>query len=200
MTEIPPPLVDVVRGRYRLEGELGGGGMATVYPAWDLRHDRPVALEVLHPGLSQALGAKRFLREIRLCARLQHPYVLTVQDSGEAGGRSGSPCPLSKGRCCARLQSERQRLPFDVALFGAGVPSRTIRRLRANWRRWVCGFTYYGAPSTRIPRASVRFTGHRSAICSSRWRCSSVSGPVNSTSRSSRVMTPSEGGSRRSPS
>jgi eukaryotic-like serine/threonine-protein kinase len=70
--------------RYRIERELGRGGMATVFLAHDLRHDRPVALKVLHPHLAQALGPGRFLREIRLCARLQHAHILAVHDSGEA--------------------------------------------------------------------------------------------------------------------
>jgi eukaryotic-like serine/threonine-protein kinase len=60
--------------------------MATVYLARDLRHDRPVALKVLHPELASTLGPERFLREIKLCARLQHPHILTVHDSGESAG------------------------------------------------------------------------------------------------------------------
>ena len=62
--------------RYPIERELGRGGMATVYLAHDLRHDRPVALKVLHPDLAAALGPERFLREIKLAARLQHPHIL----------------------------------------------------------------------------------------------------------------------------
>jgi serine/threonine protein kinase len=71
-------------GRYRIDGPLGRGGMAVVYRAHDLKHDRPVALKVLRPELAASLGAERFLREIRLAARLQHPHILTVLDSGEA--------------------------------------------------------------------------------------------------------------------
>ena len=66
--------------RYRIERELGRGGMATVYLAHDLRHDRPVALKVLHAHLGHALGPERFLREIKLAARLQHPHIRTVHD------------------------------------------------------------------------------------------------------------------------
>ena len=66
--------------RYAIERELGRGGMATVYLAHDLRHDRPVALKTLHPELTVSLGSDRFLREIRLTARLQHPHILTVLD------------------------------------------------------------------------------------------------------------------------
>src|SRR4029079_12977040 len=71
---------------YRLERELGRGGMATVYLAEDLKHHRPVAVKVLHPELAAALGHERFLREVEIAARLQHPHVLTLIDSGEADG------------------------------------------------------------------------------------------------------------------
>ena len=72
------PLADALRDRYVIERELGRGGMATVYLAHDLRHDRPVALKVLHPELAETLGPERFQREIQLAARLQHPHILTV--------------------------------------------------------------------------------------------------------------------------
>ncbi len=83
MTGVPAQLQAAVEGRYRLERELGRGGMATVYLAQDLKHDRPVAFKVLHPDLAAALGPERFQREIRFAARLQHPHILTVLDSGE---------------------------------------------------------------------------------------------------------------------
>ncbi len=72
--------------RYRLDRELGRGGMATVYLAHDLKHDRPVALKLLHPEIAVVLGSERFQREIMLAARLQHPHILAVHDSGEAAG------------------------------------------------------------------------------------------------------------------
>ncbi|HEY6947533.1 MAG TPA: protein kinase, partial [Gemmatimonadales bacterium] len=80
--------------RYTIERELGRGGMATVYRAQDLRHDRPVALKVMHPELGSLLGEERFLREIRLTARLSHPHILPVFDSGSAGGELwyATPC------------------------------------------------------------------------------------------------------------
>jgi serine/threonine-protein kinase len=89
MTDLRAQLQDGLSGSYALERELGRGGMATVFLARDLRHDRPVALKVLHPELAASLGPERFLREVRLAARLQHPHVLTVLDSGEAvvGGK-----------------------------------------------------------------------------------------------------------------
>jgi eukaryotic-like serine/threonine-protein kinase len=75
-------LQDGLAGTYALEREVGRGGMATVYLAHDIKHDRPVALKVLHPDVAAALGAERFLREIRITAHLQHPHILTLIDSG----------------------------------------------------------------------------------------------------------------------
>jgi serine/threonine-protein kinase len=72
--------------------------MATVWLAHDLRHDRPVALKVLHAELASVLGPDRFLREIRLAARLQHPHILTVLDSGDAGGRLWYTMPYVEGK------------------------------------------------------------------------------------------------------
>ena len=79
-------LRDNLAGRYEIEREIGRGGMATVYRAHDTQHDRPVALKVLHPELAASLGVERFQREIRLAARLQHPHILGVYDSGETDG------------------------------------------------------------------------------------------------------------------
>ncbi|HEY0242754.1 MAG TPA: protein kinase, partial [Gemmatimonadaceae bacterium] len=81
----PPVHPELVGDRYRIEREIARGGMATVYLANDLRHDRTVALKVMHPEVALALGRERFLREIRLAAKLSHPNILTVHDSGEAG-------------------------------------------------------------------------------------------------------------------
>ena len=102
--------------RYSLARELGRGGMATVYLAQDLKHDRPVALKVLHPELAATLGPERFLREVKLTARLQHPHILPVFDSGEAGGQLWYAMPYVEGESLrARLARERQ-LPLDDAL------------------------------------------------------------------------------------
>jgi serine/threonine protein kinase/tetratricopeptide (TPR) repeat protein len=110
------PLREALQGRYAFERELGRGGMATVYLAQDLRHDRPVALKVLHPELAATLGPERFQREIRFAARLQHPHILTVLDSGEAAGRLWFTMPFVEGESLReRLRRERQ-LPVDVAL------------------------------------------------------------------------------------
>src|SRR4051812_47047139 len=86
-----PELKTALRDRYALERELGRGGMATVYLARDLKHERLVALKVLRAELAASLGAERFLREIRIAARLQHPHILPIFDSGEATGSPDGP-------------------------------------------------------------------------------------------------------------
>jgi serine/threonine protein kinase len=104
--------------RYRIDRELGRGGMATVYLAHDLRHDRPIALKVLDPALAAALGPDRFLLEIKVTARLQHPHILPVLDSGileTAPGRS-SPyyvMPYVEGETSGRASQRRQRTGRD---------------------------------------------------------------------------------------
>ena len=86
MTAILARLTAALADRYRIERELGAGGMAMVYLAHDLKHDRPVAIKVLRSELAATLGADRFLREIHIAAQLQHPHILTLIDSGEADG------------------------------------------------------------------------------------------------------------------
>ena len=109
-------LTAALADRYRIERELGRGGMARVFLARDLKHDRPVALKVLHPELATVLGPERFLREIRLCARLQHPHILAVHDSGDAGGQLWFTMPYVEGESLrGRLQREKQ-LPLEDAL------------------------------------------------------------------------------------
>jgi eukaryotic-like serine/threonine-protein kinase len=95
--------------RYRVERELGAGGMATVHLAHDLRHERDVAIKVLHPDLGAALGSERFLSEIRTTARLQHPHILPLLDSGEADGLLYYVMPLVTGETLrTRMDRERQ--------------------------------------------------------------------------------------------
>src|SRR5512140_2989926 len=102
--------------RYRIERELGAGGMATVYLAHDLKHDRDVAIKVLHPDLGAALGGERFLSEIRTTARLQHPHILPLLDSGDADGLLYYVMPLVTGETLrARLERESQ-LPIADAV------------------------------------------------------------------------------------
>jgi eukaryotic-like serine/threonine-protein kinase len=102
--------------RYTIGRELGRGGMATVYLAHDRKHDRPVALKLLHPELAASLGAERFLNEIRTTAKLTHPYILPLHDSGEADGLLYYVMPYVEGESLRqRLVRERQ-LPLDDAL------------------------------------------------------------------------------------
>jgi serine/threonine-protein kinase len=109
MTAVNSLLADALRGRYTIERELGHGGMATVYLAHDLRHDRPVALKVLRPELTVALGATRFVREIQLTARLQHAHLLPLFDSGEAAGELWYTMPyVDGGTLRERLHREGQ--------------------------------------------------------------------------------------------
>ena len=108
-------LAAALADRYSFERELGRGGMATVYLATDLRHDRPVALKVLHPQLAASLGPERFLREIKLAARLQHPHILTVLDSGDAAGRLWFTMPFIEGESLRdRLVREKQLAVEDA--------------------------------------------------------------------------------------
>ena len=108
--------------RYRVERELGHGGMATVYLAHDLRHDRPVALKVLHPELAASVGSERFQREIRLAARLQHPHILSIHDSGEVAGDASTPpllwfaMPFVEGESLRDQLARERQLPLEDAV------------------------------------------------------------------------------------
>ena len=109
-------LADALRDRYAVERELGRGGMATVYLARDIKHERPVALKVLRPEVAPALAGDRFLREIRLTATLQHPNILPLLDSGHAAGLYYYVTPFVEGKSLReRIRQERQ-LPADEAV------------------------------------------------------------------------------------
>ncbi len=116
MTTIQARLAAAIDDRYRVERELGAGGMATVYLAHDLKHERDVAIKVLHPDLGAALGAERFLAEIKTTAKLQHPHILPLLDSGAADGLLYYVMPYVRGETLrARLAQEGQ-LPVDEAV------------------------------------------------------------------------------------
>jgi eukaryotic-like serine/threonine-protein kinase len=116
MTATLHRLTVALSSRYRIERELGQGGMATVYLAVDVRHQRKVALKVLHPELSAVLGPERFLKEIELTASLQHPHILPLFDSGSADGQLFYVMPFVEGETLrSRLERERQ-LPIGDAL------------------------------------------------------------------------------------
>src|SRR2546430_8078296 len=116
LTDLLARLQSALAGRYTIERELGRGGMATVYLARDLKHDRLVALKVLHAELAAALGPERFLREIRLAARLQHPHLLSVHDSGEAAGQLWFTMPYIEGESWRDRLKRDQQLPVEDAL------------------------------------------------------------------------------------
>ena len=97
MSELETRLGGALTGRYDIERELGQGGMATVYLARDVKHGRRVAVKVLRPDLAEAVGAERFLREIEIAARLQHPHILALINSGEAGGFLYYVMPFAEG-------------------------------------------------------------------------------------------------------
>ena len=115
-------LAEALRDRYLIERELGAGGMATVYLAHDVRHDRKVALKVLRPELAVSLGPERFQREIKLAARLQHPQIVSVHDSGQTTAQPARPCSGSRCRTwranrCGNVSrgsgSSRSRTPCE---------------------------------------------------------------------------------------
>ncbi len=103
-------------GRYTIERELGRGGMATVYLTHDLKHHRLVALKVLRPDLAAALGPGRFLREIEIAARLAHPHILPLHDSGEAEGFLYYVMPYVEGESLRSRLAREGQLPLDQAL------------------------------------------------------------------------------------
>jgi serine/threonine protein kinase len=140
-------------GEYRLDRELGRGGMATVYLAHDLKHDRKVALKVLHPELAATLGPDRFLREIKVAANLQHPHILPVHDSESPAATAGTSCTMSKanryesgfaGRGSSRSPMRcrsggRSPTPWAMPTAGAsstGILSRRTSSSPADMRWW----------------------------------------------------------------
>lgn len=110
MSDVLPRITTALDSRYRITRQVGIGGMATVFLAHDVRHERDVAIKVLHPDLAAALGAERFLAEIKTTAKLQHPHILPLLDSGEAGGLLYYVMPYVDG------ESLRQRLERETQL------------------------------------------------------------------------------------
>jgi TolB-like protein/tRNA A-37 threonylcarbamoyl transferase component Bud32/Tfp pilus assembly protein PilF len=116
MTLSSESLAAALADRYRLERELGQGGMATVYLAEDLKHHRKVAVKVLRAELAHALGPERFLREIDIAASLRHPHILPLYDSGNAGGFLFYVMPLVEGESLATVIRREKQLPIEDAL------------------------------------------------------------------------------------
>jgi eukaryotic-like serine/threonine-protein kinase len=124
MPELAARLQTALSDRYRLDAEIGAGGMATVYGAQDLRHDRRVAVKVLRPELAAVIGAERFLAEIKLTANLQHPHILPLFDSGEADTFLFYVMPFVQGETLrARLTREKQLPVADAVRIATEVAS-----------------------------------------------------------------------------
>jgi len=116
---VPEPLErlrSALADRYTVVREVGRGGMATVYLAQDLRHPRQVALKVLRPEVAGALGADRFLKEIELAARLQHPHILGLLDSGTAGDVLYYVMPYVEGESLRQRLDRESQLPVGAAV------------------------------------------------------------------------------------
>ncbi|HKH92322.1 MAG TPA: protein kinase [Gemmatimonadaceae bacterium] len=116
MPDLDARLAAALADRYRLERELGQGGMAIVYLAEDLRHHRKVAVKVLRPELAAALGGERFLREIQIAANLRHPHILPLYDSGAADGFLYYVMPLVEGESLRDRLTREKQLPIDDAV------------------------------------------------------------------------------------
>lgn len=114
---MPQQLEQALTGKYEILRELGRGGMATVYLAHDIKHEREVALKVLHQELSSALGPDRFLREIKVAARLNHPHILPLHDSGEVDGLLYYVMPYVEGESLRARLNRSGKLPLDEALY-----------------------------------------------------------------------------------
>jgi eukaryotic-like serine/threonine-protein kinase len=114
--DVRDDLVTALAGRYDIERELGHGGMAVVYLARDVRHDRHVAIKALRPELATTLGAERFLREINIAARLTHPNILALHDSGEAAGMLYFVMPHVEGETLRERLVREHQLPMEEAL------------------------------------------------------------------------------------
>ena len=116
MSDLETRLTQALTGRYAIERELGEGGMATVYLARDLRHNRPVAVKVLKPELAAVVGAERFLAEIETTANLQHPHILPLFDSGEADGFLFYVMPYVEGETLRDRIDREGQLPVAEAV------------------------------------------------------------------------------------
>jgi serine/threonine-protein kinase len=171
MTTVVDRLSIALADRYTIEREIGRGGMATVYLAQDLKHDRTVAIKVLQPELSATIGTERFDREIRLAARLQHPHILALYDSGNADGLLYYVMPFINGESLRDRMNREHLLPIDDAIqitrevadalgyaHSAGVIHRDIKPeniLLTGATRW--------SPTSGLPAPSARPARRRSS-------------------------------------
>ena len=132
MADLLERLQRALASQYRIERELGRGGMATVYLAQDLKHDRQVAIKVLDPELTAAIGPERFLREVKTVARLTHPHILPVHDSGNADEFLYYVMPYVEG------ESLRAAHPREAASGGGGPADQPRGGEGAELRPWSC--------------------------------------------------------------
>ncbi|MGD8726937.1 MAG: serine/threonine-protein kinase, partial [Gemmatimonadales bacterium] len=116
MTDVLDRLRSALAERYTIAREIGSGGMATVYQAQDLKHERQVAMKVLRPELAAALGPDRFLQEIKIAANLHHPHILPLYDSGEADGFLYYVMPYVEGESLRDRLGREKQLAIDDAL------------------------------------------------------------------------------------
>ena len=126
MSDLVARLNAALEGRYTIERKLGEGGMATVYLADDLKHERKVALMVLRPELAAVVGAERFLAEIKTTANLQHPHILPLFDSGEADSFLFYVMPYVEGETLQGRINREKQLPVLRGTEGAGGELITI--------------------------------------------------------------------------
>src|ERR1041385_7902241 len=119
-TDMNNPLADAIADRYTLGREVGAGGMATVYLARDRKHERDVAIKVLRDELAASVGAERFLAEIKTTARLAHPHILPLHDSGEAAGFLYYVMPYVDGESLRERLTREKQLQLEDALRIAG--------------------------------------------------------------------------------
>jgi serine/threonine-protein kinase len=116
MPEITQQLKVALADRYVIERELGEGGMATVFLAQDVKHERKVALKVLKPELAAVIGAERFLAEIKVTANLQHPHILPLHDSGEADTFLYYVMPYVEGETLREMLERQKQLGIEEAV------------------------------------------------------------------------------------
>jgi len=126
MSDLTERLESALAGRHRIERKLGEGGMASVYVAEDVKHERKVALKVLKPELAAVVGAERFLAEIKTTANLQHPHILPLFDSGEVDGFLYYVMPYVEGETLRERLDREPQLPVDEALSIATAVARAL--------------------------------------------------------------------------
>ena len=154
-------LASALSDRYEVLRELGAGGMATVYLAHDVRHDRHVAIKVLHPELAAVLGAERFLAEIKPTAALQHPHILPLFDSGDADGLLFYVMPFVDGETL-RARLDAREAAADRRRGAHRARGRRRARLRASARRDPPRHQAGEHPAARRPAPSSPTSASRS--------------------------------------